>query len=57
MAARQTVGASTTRKQGIMYVAVLIARLVGFYSAVKSQLNLGATSLNTDSARIKEQCI
>jgi hypothetical protein len=42
---------------GIMYVAVLIARLVSLHSAVKSQTNPEATSLNTNPERIKEQTI
>jgi len=40
---------------GIMYVAVLIARLVGLHSAAKSQVNPDAASLKTNSERIKEQ--
>lgn len=42
---------------GIMYVAVLIARLVGLHSTGKSQVNSEATSLNTNSERMKEQTI
>src|SRR5215467_6162949 len=42
---------------GIMYVAVLIARLVGLHSAVKSQGILETVSLNTNSERIKGQTI
>ena len=42
---------------GIMYVAVLIARLVGLHSALKSQMIPEAASLNTNSERIKEQTI
>ena len=42
---------------GIMYVAVLIARLVGLHSNVKSQVSLEASGLNTNSERIKEQTI
>src|SRR5262249_55813350 len=42
---------------GIMYVAVLIARLVGVHAAAKSQVNLEVTSLNTNSERTKEQII
>ena len=42
---------------GIMYVAVLVARLVGLHSTGKSQLILEAASLNTNSERIKEQPI
>jgi hypothetical protein len=41
---------------GMMYVAVLIARLVGLHSSAKSQLNPEA-DLNTNSERIKEQLI
>jgi len=42
---------------GIMYVAVLIARLVGVHAAAKSQASLEAASLNTNSERIEEQTI
>jgi hypothetical protein len=42
---------------GIMYVAVLVARLVGLHSTGKSQLIPEAPSLNTNSERIKEQPI
>ena len=42
---------------GIMYVAVLIARLVGLHSVGKSQLNPEAAGLKTNSERIKEQTI
>ena len=42
---------------GIMYVAVLIARLVGLHSARKTQMNPEAINLNTSSERIKEQII
>ena len=42
---------------GIMYVAVLIARLVRVHAATKSQVNPEVISLNTNSERIKEQTI
>ncbi len=42
---------------GTMYVAVLIARLVGVHASTKSQVNLEAISLNTNSERVKEQTI
>jgi ion channel len=42
---------------GMMYVAVLIARLVGLHSAGKSQMNSEAASLNTNSEQIKEDTI
>jgi len=42
---------------GIMYVAVLIARLVGLHCAGQSQVNPEAASLNMNSERIKEQTI
>lgn len=42
---------------GIMYVAVLIARLVGLHSAMKSQVNPQAGGLNENSERTKEQTI
>jgi hypothetical protein len=42
---------------GIMYVAVLIARLVGLPSAGKSQVNPEAASLNINSERIKKRTI
>jgi Ion channel len=42
---------------GIMYVAVLIARLVGIHATVKSQANSEATSLNSNSEEMKEQII
>jgi Ion channel len=42
---------------GIMYVAVLIARLVGLHSVVKSQVNAQASNFNANPERIKEQTI
>lgn len=42
---------------GIMYVAVLTARLVGLHSAGESQVNPEAASLNINSERIKKQTI
>ena len=42
---------------GIMYVAVLIARLVGLHSAGRYQINSEAAGFNTNSERIKEQTI
>lgn len=38
---------------GIMYVAVLIARFVGLYSVVKSQVNPEATSLNATDGTLR----
>lgn len=43
--------------RGIMYVAVLIARLVGVYAAAKSQVNDQAPNFHTNRERIKEQTI
>lgn len=42
---------------GIMYVAALIARLVGLHCAGKTQVNPKAASLSINSERIKEQTI
>ena len=42
---------------GIMYVAVLIARLVGLHSTGVSQVNPEVAGLNANSERIKEQTI
>ena len=42
---------------GIMYVAVLIARLVGVHATAKSQVNPKATNFEANPERIKEQTI
>ncbi len=42
---------------GIMYVAVLIARLVGVHAATKSQVHAQASSFDATSERTKEQTI
>jgi hypothetical protein len=42
---------------GVMYVAVLIARLVGLYSVAKSQADLQAPDFNSNPERIKEQTV
>jgi hypothetical protein len=42
---------------GTMYVAILVARLVGLYSSAKSQVNPQAASLSSNSERIKEKTI
>lgn len=42
---------------GVMYVAVLIARLVSLHSVVKFQSSSEVASLNTNPERVKEQII
>ena len=42
---------------GIMYVAVLIARLVSIHSVVKFQSSSEVPGLNTNQERVKEQTI
>lgn len=42
---------------GIMYVAVLIARLVSIHSVVKFQSSFEVPGLNTNPERVKEQTI
>jgi voltage-gated potassium channel len=42
---------------GVLYVAVLIARLVGVYSAAKFQTNPQAAGLDTNPERVKEQTV
>jgi hypothetical protein len=42
---------------GTMYVAILVARLVGLYSSGKSQVNPGAPSLYSNSERIEKKTI
>ncbi len=39
---------------GMMYVAVLIARLVGLHAAVKSEVNLQAANRNANPETVKE---
>jgi ion channel len=42
---------------GVLYVAVLVARIVGLYSAAKFQINPKASDLNTNPERVKEQTV